>query len=268
MPVNIDPSGSRSVQTEVVVPGTPEQVWSAIATGPGISSWFVPTEVDEKVGGKTTSNFGSIGSSEATITTWEPPHLFVAEASGELGEGGPTVATEWTVEARDGGTCTVRVVHRWFTTSDAWDGQFEGHVFGWLGFFKILRLVLTHFQGQPSAAFQILGGAPEPADVAWKSFTDKLGISAHAAGDLVQTDAAAPRLSGTADDVGPDEFPSLLAVLSEPAPGIAHLFAMPMGGTVYLSVRGFFFGEQAAAAQTQADAEWQRWIGENFPLST
>ena len=32
---------------EVEVPGTPEQVWNAIATGPGISSWFVPTEIAE-----------------------------------------------------------------------------------------------------------------------------------------------------------------------------------------------------------------------------
>jgi hypothetical protein len=29
-------SGRRSVQVEVEVPGTPEEVWQAIATGPGI----------------------------------------------------------------------------------------------------------------------------------------------------------------------------------------------------------------------------------------
>ena len=45
MPVRIDASGRRSVQAEAEVPGTPEEVWQAIATGPGISSWFVPTEI-------------------------------------------------------------------------------------------------------------------------------------------------------------------------------------------------------------------------------
>ena len=30
------------------MPGTPEEVWHAIATGPGITAWFVPTEVDER----------------------------------------------------------------------------------------------------------------------------------------------------------------------------------------------------------------------------
>ncbi len=58
MPVKKDASGHRSVQAEVEVPGTPEEVWEAIATGPGISSWFVPTEVEQREGGIITANFG------------------------------------------------------------------------------------------------------------------------------------------------------------------------------------------------------------------
>ena len=48
MGVKKEASGRRSVQVEVEVPGTPEEVWQAIATGPGVSSWFVPTEVEER----------------------------------------------------------------------------------------------------------------------------------------------------------------------------------------------------------------------------
>ena len=51
MPVHRDASGNRWVQAEVEVPGTPEEVWEAIATGPGITSWFVPSQVDGRVGG-------------------------------------------------------------------------------------------------------------------------------------------------------------------------------------------------------------------------
>ena len=36
----------REIRLEVEVPGTPEQVWEAIATGPGITSWFVPARRD------------------------------------------------------------------------------------------------------------------------------------------------------------------------------------------------------------------------------
>jgi hypothetical protein len=43
MSVTRAPCGRRSVQVEVEVPGTPEEeVWQAIATGPGISSWLCP----------------------------------------------------------------------------------------------------------------------------------------------------------------------------------------------------------------------------------
>ena len=58
MPVNRDASGRRYVEAEVEVPGTPEDVWQAIASGPGISSWFVPTTLDERVGGSVVCDFG------------------------------------------------------------------------------------------------------------------------------------------------------------------------------------------------------------------
>jgi len=50
MSVRKDPDGRRSITVEIEVPGTPEQVWQAIATGPGISSWFVPAQVEEQDG--------------------------------------------------------------------------------------------------------------------------------------------------------------------------------------------------------------------------
>ena len=50
MPVTKDASGRRWIQVEAEVPGTPEQVWKAIATGPGISAWFVPSKVEEREG--------------------------------------------------------------------------------------------------------------------------------------------------------------------------------------------------------------------------
>ncbi len=43
---------SRSIEVEVEVPGTPEEVWAAVATGPGIGSWFVPSTVEEREGGE------------------------------------------------------------------------------------------------------------------------------------------------------------------------------------------------------------------------
>src|SRR5882724_2209683 len=97
MPVKKDPSGQRSVEAEVEVPGSPEEVWAAIATGPGMCSWFVPSTCEERVGGIATNNFGPGMESKAAIKQWNPPNSFVAETD----EGPPgVVATEWIVEAR------------------------------------------------------------------------------------------------------------------------------------------------------------------------
>src|ERR1043165_3525707 len=141
MPVKKGPSGRRLVEVEVEVPGTPEEVWEAIATGPGVTSWFVPTEVDGREGGKVIAHFGPGSSmdSVAEITEWEPPRRFAAESQ-DMGPEAPTLATEWVVETREGGTCTVRVVHSWFMSTDDWDAQFEQAEMGWGVFFQILRL--------------------------------------------------------------------------------------------------------------------------------
>jgi uncharacterized protein YndB with AHSA1/START domain len=72
MSVRKEASGRRSVQVEVEVPGTPEEVWQAIASGPGISSWFVPAEFEERDGMPVAVklNFGPGMESRSVVTAW------------------------------------------------------------------------------------------------------------------------------------------------------------------------------------------------------
>ncbi|ATB37139.1 ATPase [Cystobacter fuscus] len=264
MTVKKDASGHRSVQAEVEVPGTPEAVWRAIATGPGISAWFVPTELEERAGGTTVSHFAEDSSmdSVAKITTWEPPHRFVAEAPQE---GPGPVATEWSVETRSGDTCVVRVVHRWFASTDDWDGQFEGHVHGWRAFFRLLRAYLAHFPGQRAASFQLMGITSGPKAVAWEALTRPLGLAGATVGTRVRAPEGVPALGGVVESSGPSEWPELLLRLDTPAPGLAHLFPLEMGGQVFLTVRYFLFGEQAPGAKAHAEASWRAWMARLFP---
>ena len=82
MSVKKEASGRRSVQVEVEVPGTPQEVWQAIATGPGISSWFVPTEFEERDGKPVavTLNFGPGMESRSVVTAWDPPRMLPRRA--------------------------------------------------------------------------------------------------------------------------------------------------------------------------------------------
>jgi uncharacterized protein YndB with AHSA1/START domain len=267
MSVKKDESGRRSVQVEVEVPGTPEEVWQAIATGHGISSWFVPSEVEEREGGTAVSHFGPGTSmdSVATITAWDPPHRFAA-ASQDLGPTAPAVATEWIVESRSGGTCIVRVVHSLFASTDDWDNQLEGWEYGWPSFFRILRLYLTHFRGQRCSAMQLGGVATEPKSHAWTALTGPLGLAEVTVGQRVRTPTGAPPLAGLVERVGEDSYPEeLLLRLDEPVPGIAHLFAMDMGGQVYLSIRLYLYGDQASIVVARDEPLWYAWMNEHFP---
>lgn len=261
MPVKKGPSGNRSIEAEVEVPGTPEEVWKAIASGPGISSWFVPGKVEERVDGDALASFGPGMDSVGKIKVWNPPNQYVVETEQQSGK----VATEWVVEARAGGTCVVRVIHRWFSDTDDWDHQFEGHAEGWRAFFRNLRLYLTHFPGQPSSAIQRTGFSPESKSQAWSALTNLLGLNVPAVGQRVETSKEAPSFAGQVERVGIDEYPELLLRLDVPTSGIAHFFAMPMGGMVLLSVRFYLFGQQASAVTAEVEPQWQAWIMQHFP---
>jgi uncharacterized protein YndB with AHSA1/START domain len=266
MPVKKDPSGRRSVEAEVEVPGTPEEVWNAIATGPGITSWFVPSEVEERKGGQAVSHFSPDGTmdSVATITEWDPPRRLVMTTP-ELGPDQPPVATEWTVEAKSGGTCVVRVVHAWFGSSDQWDSQFEAHELGWAVFFRILRAYLTHFRGQPTATMQVMAMTPQPVRQAWQALAGPLGLAGAVEGQRVSSPAGAPRLAGVVERAGSEEYPELLLRLDEPAPGLAHLFAMPMGPQACLPLRLYLYGDRASATVARDEPVWQAWLNQLFP---
>lgn len=264
MSVKKDASGRRFVQSETEVPGTPEQVWEAIATGPGVSSWFVPCQIEEKVGGKIVASFGPGMESTNTITAWNPPHSFSAEG-GEMAPGAPVMATEWTVEAKSGGTCVVRVVHSWFAETDEWDGQFEGTEHGWPAFFRDLALYLLYFSGQPSGTFQLMGFSVEPQDATWTKLEAALGLAGKAVGDSAVSPEGAPRLSGEIKYLSASKGENLL-LLQQPGPGIGHFFAIPMGGMICVSVRFFIFGSGAADTVAKEEPVWSAWLAENFPM--
>ncbi|SJM29308.1 hypothetical protein BQ8482_111238 [Mesorhizobium delmotii] len=110
MPIKKDETGKRWVEMEFITPGTPEQVWRAMATGPGNTAWFTKTTIDEHVGGRLHFDFGPNGASTGEVTIWEPPFRF-GYVEREWSEGAPPVATEITVTSRSGDRCVVRMVH-------------------------------------------------------------------------------------------------------------------------------------------------------------
>ena len=265
MSVKKEASGRRSVQVEVEVPGTPEEVWQAIATGPGISSWFVPAEFEERDGKPVAVklNFGPGMESSSAVTAWDPPRMFAAESPG-WAPGSPPIADQWSVEARGGGICVVRVVHSLFASTDDWDNQLEGTESGWPGYFRILRIYLTHFRGQGSAMMQWIAPAAGTEAEAWETLTAALRLKGESAGQRWSAPEGVPALSGVVEHVSQSPCNALLR-LDKPGPGAATLGAVNFGGQSMVTLSFYLYGDRAAGTVARETPLWQAWIQERFP---
>lgn len=266
MSVKKEPSGRRSIQVEVEVPGTPEEVWQAIATGPGVSSWFVPTEFEEQDGKPVAvkMNFGPGMESRAAVTAWDPPRMFAAESPGWTPEM-PSIATQWSVEARAGGVCLVRVVNSLFAGTDDWDNQLEGTESGWPGFFRTLRIYLTHFRGQRSALMQKMAPAAGPEAEAWKTFTAALGLKGVNVGERWSAPAGVPALGGVVEYYTESPYDALLRV-DKPGPGVAALGAFNCGGPIMVALNLYLYGDRASEIVARERPLWEAWFQERFPM--
>lgn len=266
MSVKIEASGRRSILSEVEVPGTPEEVWNAIATGPGVSSWFVPTEFEQR-DGKTvamTSKFGPGIEPRATVTAWEPPRMFTTQL--ESPGGMPTFATEWSVEARAGGVCVVRVVQSLFASTADWDDQLEGAKAGLSGFIRTLRVYLTHFRGQHGKIMQIVAHAAGTEAQGWETLTGALGLKGIPAGQPLAAPADAPTFSGVVEYLHENPYDALLR-LAQPGPGIAAMGAFDMGGQSMVALSFYLYGESAAETVARETPKWQAWLEKHMLAS-
>jgi uncharacterized protein YndB with AHSA1/START domain len=250
---------SRSIELSVEVPGTPEEVWRAIATGPGIGSWYVPHVVEEREGGAAHASFGDAPEMQipGRVAAWEPPRRIVF-----TGEDAGGMAFEWLVEARDDGTCIVRLVNSGFGNGDDWDAQYDGMSEGWKLFFLNLRLHMEHFAGQTATSMLPMASwAGSRADV-WARLTSLLGIpAAPAVGERISVDptSGAPAMAGTVVEA---ESWRLALVLDAPAPGTAFI-AVEGDDSPGVSVWSYLYGPGATGLVEEHKPAWQRWLDEH-----
>lgn len=246
------------LELSVEVPGTPEQVWQAIATGEGIGSWFVPAEVDPVTGGRAVYDFGTYGKSEAEVVAYEPSYRIVLQ-----GEGAFPLRDEWTVETASGDTCIVRLVSTGFHNMPDWDGDVDAFANGWRIFMNNMRLHLAHFPGQAARAIVATTTGPGPNAVAWAKLCDALGVSQQPGeGEQVKAQVdGLPAIVGTVDSVvRTDRVSVTTLVVDEPAPGTVFIAAEGSGEHVACSVYLYLYGERGA----QVEDGWTPWLATVF----
>lgn len=243
------------LELSVEVPGTPEQVWEAIATGGGIGSWFVPAEVDPIAGGRAVYDFGTFGRAPATVVEVTAPERFVVK--------GQPLTDTWTVTALTGDTCEVRLVSTGFEAMDGWDGDYDGYANGWRIFLANLRRHLSRFAGQKATAFVPTVFVKGPHERAWKEFATALGLpAAPEVGQQVTTEGEGrPVVAGVVDAfVAGAKATHMAMVLTHPAPGHGFVAVEGDGDTTAASVYLYLYGDRVPAEDPITP-----WLVERFP---
>jgi uncharacterized protein YndB with AHSA1/START domain len=133
------------------VAATPEQVWDAIATADGISSWMVPTRLDPRIGGEVSFDLGEF-TSTGVVTDYTPNRRFAYEEPWPVADHMPTarhdlssvtrIATEFLIESASGGSCVIRVVSSAYGSGADWENEFfDEMIDGWVA---MLDNLATH----------------------------------------------------------------------------------------------------------------------------
>lgn len=162
------------IRLDATVHATPEQIWDAIATGPGISSWFIgSTDID---GDTVHTSFADGAMPTTTVTANDRPHHF-AHRSGTDTDG-RFIANEFLIEAGDRSATVLRTVASGFLPGDDWADEYEAMRYGTELFFATLVEYLHHFPGRATTPVTAFGPPVTDWPTTWRNLhaaVDEIG---------------------------------------------------------------------------------------------
>lgn len=255
----------RVIDVEIIVPGSPRDVWTAIATGPGLESWYVPSEVEERQGGLITMHIGDFGTDTARIAEWDPPELLTYV--GASPSGGSPLTYRWTIEPENGDACTLRLVNSGFDEGDVSDADYEGLSGGWPIFLENLRLHLTHFRGRHARALTPTVMVPGGHDEAWATFCEVLDVPVDLAtgSSFATSGEGVPLLTGIVEETVfvPGRVSAYLLLMDAPATGTAFVAAEGDGDEVACSVWLYLYDDAE-----EVEDRWSQFLNERWRAPT
>jgi uncharacterized protein YndB with AHSA1/START domain len=240
------------IRDEITLAATPEQVWDAIATGPGLDSWYMGrSEIEPKEGGTNRLEMPGF-TQESTITAWEPGRRL---AFRDDSPDGTFMASEFLIEGRDGGSTVLRAVQHGLLGDD-WEAQYDGLKEGGPMHLRKLVAYLAHFPGRTSKFSLFLVGPAVADDArAWSTFARALSVDEITEGARVRLNVPGlPETEGVIDSVS---APHVVGVHTPN--GILMLIKGYMDMLV-VEYHGFSDAEDAK----EVEAAYQSWLGTAF----
>jgi hypothetical protein len=158
------------------VDAAPDQVWAAIATGPGTDAWYLGrNEIGTGEGASAASDFADGAIPAQTVARWEPGQRL--SLTGPTAPDGRFLAVDYLIEGARGGATTLKIVSSGFLPGDDWEAEFEAMQAGNCVFRASLQCYLDHFAGRTAVPVTVFG--PRVADwtEAWARFDAAVGLA-------------------------------------------------------------------------------------------
>ena len=232
------------------VPATVDEVWTAIATGPGIESWFMGH--GEVTDTRVTLDCG-VFRMDHDITTSEPKARFAFAAP--TAADGRFIAYEFLIEGRGQGSTVVRMVTSGFLPGDDWEAEYEAMTLGGALFWSTLVEYLHHFPGSTATPVTAFGPVVTDWVDGWARVRRELGLG----DDVHEGDRVTATLHGLPPIDGVVYF------------GNPHTLGIRTDGAMYRFVQGFFGPLMVShhlfdttLATTTTEAAWADWLNQVF----
>ena len=242
---------TRDIELTVELDATPEEVFRAVTEGTEIAKWLAPeARSTAPAGGKKGSIWVSWGegmSVEHEIEIYDSPK-HVRHQSGKNSETKAPLYADWSIEARDGGKATLRLVHSGFSVGADWDDEFDSHKRGWTLMLQNLRQSFALHPNQPAVHLAFMASSEAKRATIWQGLLGKLGFSATPkAGDPVRfTTAKGEALTGVVDLVGDTRY--LALVVREYGDALLRFTLEGQDGATYLFGYVIAYGDQRQRA--------------------
>jgi uncharacterized protein YndB with AHSA1/START domain len=242
------------IARDIDVDATPEQVWEAVASGPGWDSWFMGrNEIEQREGGEVRWSIGGF-TATSRVTAWDPPRRFASTA--DAAPDGTMHQFDYRIEPREGGRSTIRYVHSGYLSGDDWETEYAAMNEGDPMYLQKLAEYVTYFSGRFATPIDAHGPGVADRDEAMRIFREGLGLGGGDVreGDHVRlTPDGLPSVEGVVDYVSP----SFLGVRT--SDGLFR-FIYGFDGSTMVGHHLFIDGVD----QQQEETAWASWLGRLF----
>jgi uncharacterized protein YndB with AHSA1/START domain len=175
------PPETRDIELTVELDATPEDVFRAVTDGTELAKWLAPearvTAPEGEKKGSIWISWGEGMSVEHEVEIFDAPNR-IRHPSGKNSETKAPLYADWSIEAREGGKTTLRLVHSGFSAGTDWDDEFEAHARGWKLMLENLRQYFARHPHEPAVHLPFMSKVESPHGSLWKTLLGKLGLSA------------------------------------------------------------------------------------------